>query len=149
MTFEELAAIVLTVGETTDEIEAIARISDREYMLDVRGIEAAIDLVAADTRLVVSATVGRPVDERAADVNAFLLSFARGWTVTGGVGFATGPGGTVEVFYTVETAGLDAPRLAAVIVDMAAKAIAFRLVVEAGAADPLPVSSDAEPMIRI
>lgn len=149
MTFEELAAIVLAAGETTDEIEAIARISDREYLLDVRGVEAAIDLVAADTRVIVSATVGRPVDARVADVNAFLLSFARGWTMTGGLGFAAGPDGTVEVFYAVETAGLDAGRLAAVIVDMAAKAIAFRLVVEAGAADPLPVSSETEPMLRI
>lgn len=149
MIFEELAAIVLAAGETTDEIEAIARISDREYLLDVRGIEAAIDLVAADSRVVVSATVGRPVDERVAAVNAFLLSFARGWTLTGGLGFAAGPDGTVEVFYAVDTAGLDAGRLSTLLLDVAAKAVAFRLVVEAGAADPSSISSDAEPMIRI
>ena len=123
---EQIQQFVEQLGPASDDVATVAQAGDRSWAVayDETTI-VALELVPDRNVLVLTIDLGKPADERRADVYGALLSFNALWRETGGVKTALADGELFQI-YDLTTEGQTLGALRDVLGNFVEKARVFR-----------------------
>lgn len=142
MTRNEIAQLVAEQGLLDDEILAVTEVEPDEWSVRYERFDLAVSYDEASETLTLSASIGRPPEERRLQICELLLSYNLLWRDTGGLRMAlAGRGGEAVQMLSIHAAALTARGLAARIAAFSERALAWRILM----AEPAPSDTDAAP----
>ena len=142
---ESIRRVMEEVGPRDDEIFAVLQTGDKSWAVRFEHVDIEIELDADSERLMLSAEIGVPPEERRLSVYETLLIYNLLWSDTGGVRMAlTEAGGSIVQMVDLHCSVVTTELIAIVTHNLNERSLAWRefFEVDDGGEGPAPASFD-------